>query len=413
LVKDQSGKLQAWHQAQDVMVTNPVSVVGQIASVVSDDIELAKDILPTIYVAPKDDSFYLMTLGGKPQDKANHIFHPDDERHLQEASLRLTEDNSKKYSLEKIVSKILVKQDLNLDFANQQLLSDLLYDFFRNRKNSVIVREYLSKLTIKNQPIDTKLLDFILSIIKTIKANIEAGGGLVVKASDLAKNNNIKNLSLNTKAPVKTKVILPSDSAPLLTPSKILVKEPVKPATEILKLEIKPDFKILSAPEIKIPSPALSLSQDTEVIKKAIDLPKVIRPQSVSFAKSKLADVTTQVSAPPKTEIKHTLVGPVDELANMSIDTWRRLGEDSSTRAQRIYEKIAILEKDSVTKKTAGISAWRKSPVYKQYLDLGTGSLAQGQEITNFIKERSQADTKNLSLEEFNAISDLNKLLRF
>lgn len=407
LVKDQAGKLQSWRQAQDVMVTSPID--EPVSNTAQDDIELAGPILPTIYVAPKDDSFYLMSLGGKPQDKAKHIFHPDDERHLQEASLRLTVDDSKKYSLEKIVAKLLAKQGLNLDQANQQLLSDLLYDFFRNRKNSIIVREYLSKITVNNQPIDAKLLDVILSIAKTIKVNIETGGGLVVKASDLEKNNTIKESLVNTNTPVKTKVVLPSDFTPVVAPTSVAIKEPVKVLSEIPKSELKPEFKPIPAPEIKATIPVLPPLQGNPVIREAMNLPKVVRPPSTSSAKTKLVDVTSQVVVPIKTELKHTLVGPVAELANMNIDTWRRLGTAVSSRAERIYEKIAILEKDSVSKKAAGIAAWRQSPVYRQYLDLGAAGLAQGQEISSLIKP----DSQTLSLEEFNAISDLNKLLRF
>ncbi len=424
LVKDQTGKLQSWHQAQDVMVTVPDA--SAVSNSASDDIEIAENILPTIYVAPKDDSFYLLSLGGKPRDKAKHAFHPDDERHLQEAAIKTAVDDSKKYSLEKIVNKLLEKQTLNLDQYNRQLFSDLLYDFFRNRKNSIIVREYLSKLTVNNKIIDAKIIDIILSLVKTIKANIEKEGGLVIKANEIDHKNSIKESFAKLEIKPKNVAILKTDFVPVLAPVIAMPEtRPVKPADPIIKSEApvinqesipeNKDIKPVVASEPKaapLIEPVKEVEKET-TIASSPSLPKVIRPQNVNTAKAKLHDVITQAPAPAKVPVKHVLVGPVDELANMSIDNFRRLGIDASSRAQRIYEKIAILEKDSVSKKAAGIAAWRQSPVYQQYLELGANSLMQGQEISNLIGKRTQTGEQVLTLEEFNTIGDLNKLLRF
>ena len=426
LVKDQTGKLQSWHQAQDVMVTVPDASAANSSA--SDDIEIAENILPTIYVAPKDDSFYLLSLGGQPRDKAKHAFHPDDERHLQEAAIKTAVDDSKKYSLEKIVNKLLEKQTLNLDQYNRQLFSDLLYDFFRNRKNSIIVREYLSKLTVNNKAIDTKIIDIILSLVKTIKANIEKEGGLVIKANEIDHKNSIKESFAKLEIKPKNVAILKTDFVPVLAPvAAVPETKPLKPVDPIIKNEVPvPVINKELGPENKDIKPILTLEPKAtpviELVKEveketpmasSPSLPKVIRPQNVNTAKAKLHDVITQAPAPAKVPVKHVLVGPVDELANMSIDNFRRLGIDASSRAQRIYEKIAILEKDSVSKKAAGIAAWRQSPVYQQYLELGASSLMQGQEISNLIVKRTQAGEQVLTLEEFNTIGDLNKLLRF
>ena len=424
LVKDQTGKLQSWHKAQDVMVTVPDASMASKSS--SDDIEIAENILPTIYVAPKDDSFYLLSLGGKPQDKAKHAFHPDDERHLQEAALNTAVDDSKKYSLEKLVNKLLEKQALNLDQYNRQLFSDLMYDFFRNRKNSIIVREYLSKLTVNNKAIDVKILDIILSLVKTIKANIEAEGGLVIKANEIDRKNSVKEAFAKLEIKPKNVAILKTDFVPVLAPVVAMpVEKPVKLEEPVIKSEapaiIKEtipetkDLKPVVAPEPKVApvvEPIKEVKKEVPVAS-SVSLPKVVRPQNVNTAKAKLHDVVTPVQAPVKTPVKHVLVGPVDELANMSIDNFRRLGMDAGSRAQRIHEKITILEKDSVSKKAAGIAAWRQSPVYQQYLELGASSLMQGQEISNLIVKRTQAGEQVLTLEEFNTIGDLNKLLRF
>lgn len=402
LVKDQTGKLQSFHKAQDTMFT--LSPESDVKDSLQDDIEVAGPILPTVYVSPQDDSFHFLGLVGQPQDQAQHIFHPDDERHLQEAAARLAVDDSKKYSLEKIVDKLLEKQAWQLDLDNKKNLTDWLYDFFRNRKNSLIVREYLSKLQIAGKLIDSKQLDTILSIVKTIKANIEVAGGLVVRASEMASSDNFK---VNTVKPIIKKPIVKTVVTPIqpVSQNKTEVKPPVVKTdlAAVPKPVSQPLASVVVTPKIEV----------APITKPTVNLPKVSRPQNNISAKPTMADVTTQKVAPTKVDNKRVLVGPVDELANMSLDNFRRLGPDAASRAQRIYEKIAVLEKDSVSKKAAGIAAWRQSPVYSQYLDLGASSLMGNQDIVNLINQRQQAGTQVLSLEEFNTVGDLNRLLRF
>jgi hypothetical protein len=141
-------------------------------------------------------------------------------------------------------------------------------------------------------------------------------------------------------------------------------------------------------------------------------MPKVMRGEQSLAAKPLMSDVVAKANLAPSKE-KAVLTGPVQELENMLLSTFRRYGNTASERAQKLLQKINTLEKESVTKKTMGIAAWRKSPVYKLYLDLGASSLIKGQEVSQMIAEQKAAGQEVLTIEEFNAIGDLNKLLRF
>jgi hypothetical protein len=110
---------------------------------------------------------------------------------------------------------------------------------------------------------------------------------------------------------------------------------------------------------------------------------------------------------------KGVLMGAVQELQSFDLVGFRRLGNNATERTQKIFDKINLLEQESYTKKAQGISAWRDSGVYKLYLQLGTESMIAGKEVADFIVEQENQNKHTLSIEEFSAISDLNKQLRF
>jgi len=103
------------------------------------------------------------------------------------------------------------------------------------------------------------------------------------------------------------------------------------------------------------------------------------------------------------------LQGPVDELANLDLVNFRRLSDDPVEAAKIIKNKVELLEEESFTKRQQGISAWRKSPLYKMYIAAGQQSIQQGKPVEEIIKE---AGPGNLDIKQFNAIMELNRTLR-
>jgi hypothetical protein len=107
------------------------------------------------------------------------------------------------------------------------------------------------------------------------------------------------------------------------------------------------------------------------------------------------------------------LTGPVDELKELNLEDFRRLGPDAEVRTKKIQDKVSFLEQDNYSQRLDGIKAWRQSPVNKLYLSMGQDSITQNQSINAIIKARMNEGSQVLSQEEFNAIMELNKNLRF
>lgn len=394
LVKDLSGHLQAYHQTKNTPIEAPSILPNDAALEIAPSHELT-----TIQAAPADASFDFFHDGGQAHEPASFVFHPEDHQQIEDFRQNLPVDDSKKYSVEKIAERIAEKHNLIFDQTNRVLFDSLLLDFFRNRKNYTITREYLLEKIISNDhTLSSQAVDHIGSIIKGLKERIDAEGGLVVRQSDMpVVVKKIKN-------DLATKIVddfVPAPVAPVIVAKKEEIKEEIS----------DPENKVAIDQPIALRVPTEEVPK-ISVFPEAPSLPRVNRVAVPKNAKSTVTDVVEKVSLNPE-KIKKTLTGPVEELEVMSLNTFRRYGSTGLERAQKILQKINILEKDSVTKKTLGITAWRKSPVYQLYLELGSASLMKGQEISQMIADKKIAGQEVLTFEEFQAISDLNKLLRF
>ncbi|MFH0853774.1 MAG: hypothetical protein V1853_05220 [bacterium] len=128
--------------------------------------------------------------------------------------------------------------------------------------------------------------------------------------------------------------------------------------------------------------------------------------------------LATQSDRPIVEDIKapdrpRRLVGPVEELGSLSIEGFRKLGEDSGSQVRKVYEKITLLGQESFSKRIEGIQAWRQSPTHKLYLSMSRESLEQGLDIKEVVKAREIASQPLLTEAEYHAIVDLNRKLRF
>lgn len=130
---------------------------------------------------------------------------------------------------------------------------------------------------------------------------------------------------------------------------------------------------------------------------------KGVRKAVRSAGKKKMDDIKT-----PK------IMGPIDELAYMDLITFRRLDADATKRTKKIEEKINLLAREEgIDKMIEGIKAWRLNPVNKTYLQIGEESIGEGKSVDDIIRERKKKNLNYLDKEEFNAVMDLNRELRF
>lgn len=112
-------------------------------------------------------------------------------------------------------------------------------------------------------------------------------------------------------------------------------------------------------------------------------------------------------------KFKPKLLGPIEELQEMNSVNFRRLDIDPVKAAAKINNKVKFLEEESYAKRLAGIKAWRQSNINRLYLDMGKESMEKGQSIEEVSISRMNNSKDYLTKEEFDAIMDLNKSLRF
>lgn len=250
------------------------------------------------------------------------------------------------------------KQQLNLTFTTpeeEKRFTDLLISVLRGLRDSMELSQYLVDL---HYP----------------QAHIE----MVTKAvKDLLKGKTVKR-------PTQERAATPSAQAPTMAQVQQEVSaqpQPVSPPP--------------SPTEIVEPPP-----QTTEP-KKSF-LPKLRRSR---LSKRPIID---------DVKLKPAMVmGPVDELRAMDLLEFRRLSPNPLQAASRIKDKIDLLAEESVSRQAEGIQAFKVSPLNSLYVELGNQSIATGQPVTELIASREAKGTPTLSVEEFTAIADLNKHLRF
>ncbi|KKR99297.1 MAG: hypothetical protein UU49_C0008G0017 [Candidatus Magasanikbacteria bacterium GW2011_GWC2_41_17] len=130
-------------------------------------------------------------------------------------------------------------------------------------------------------------------------------------------------------------------------------------------------------------------------------VPKIVIPQTPA-GRSKMEDVA----------YKPRLVGPVEELREMSLVDFRRLSPQAKVTADKIYAKIELLAEESYEKKILGIKAWQESEVNKMYLGLLNESVDAAKPMQKMIEERQGANKPTLTYEEFKVVMELNRRLR-
>ncbi|HAM88300.1 MAG: hypothetical protein US83_C0005G0085 [Candidatus Falkowbacteria bacterium GW2011_GWC2_38_22] len=198
----------------------------------------------------------------------------------------------------------------------------------------------------------------------------------------------LKTVETQNPAPQPIALAEPKEK-PMIMPSITLDKKPeplVSPKKETLAVNINTDQ-----------NSAIGFALNMESAK-----PLAMRPRGES-GKIKIEDV------------KHVpkLVGPLDELKELDLINFRRIGVDPSERVRKIKDKISFLEEESYGQRLAGIKAWRHSPVNTLYLDIGRESISTHQGIDAIINARRDHGVDYLTEEEFEAIMSLNKYLRY
>jgi len=398
LIKDLDGQFKVLDHGQlKNLPPQQTANVPTVTAPISDPLvkTQANFMLPA--VVPKDEHFQPINKSNAGiMDSASFGFHPEDEQdlnlELERINTVLASTGQKKYSIEKITEKIVAKNGLNLSPEQYARLVKLLLSFFRQaRSYSDVLSVLIEPLSSNGFALDQAKAQDILTIVRNLRDKIESVEGTVIEAQSVSAPQEVIQES---KPEIKLPPII---TQPIITPPVVPTPLPPMPEPNVQEVIIKPK-KIVRTVEPKV-NPS--------------DLPKVKRPPTETAPVAAAPELTFKPEPLPKAKNAPKVMGKVDEIADLNMELFRQLDNDPRIAAAKILQRINTLGKDSLTRKAQGIEAWRNNQVYKLYLSLGAESLESSQKIEQVVVKRQTNQEPYLTVEEFEAISDLNKQLRF
>lgn len=139
--------------------------------------------------------------------------------------------------------------------------------------------------------------------------------------------------------------------------------------------------------------------------------PPLARPverHAPAFARSS-DDSRTRVQ---DVRVQQKLMGPIDELATMTITDFRALSAQPQGSTAKILDKLSLLRNEGEDKYAQGVKGWRTSPAVRAYVAEGIEALKSRQRLFSAIEARRGAGQEFVTEEEFGAIARLNAALR-
>jgi hypothetical protein len=367
---------------------------------------------------------------------SDFFYSPEDEEEMKHFSRKAEEMVSTERSSLSIESKIeAVMESIKINFSSQDL----------ERRFRQLLKTYL--LGIRSR-IDTK--QALVKAVESGGLRIESSvADQILKSVDLAKSG---YLEPPISQPAPPKLAMPEDEllanaekkpqAPagpnlhdaqydfnaLIAKKKKEVEEALRELNEAAAHGPVQSEKTVTAPaqqrsgfklDLKnLPDPALATMPEFGEEKDMVlnlRVSQAIKPQTIESVN------VVQLKRPQREgrvimeDVKHMpkLIGPVDELRTMDTVNFRRLNKDPKLAAEKIIQKLRLLEEDGYAKRLEGVKAWRTSPVNRLYLDIGQESMSAKKDVGVVIDERNGQGKDYLTRDEFNAIMDLNRSIRF
>lgn len=153
------------------------------------------------------------------------------------------------------------------------------------------------------------------------------------------------------------------------------------------------------------PTPKLHIAQQ----KPFVPLPKPVatKPLPTSHHEEEVFKITSKSPVKPVvTDIisKPLELGPVDEIAYMTLIDLRRLAPNPAEGAARFGQKFTNLKAESIMLYLDSVEAWKKSPLYADYTTTILKALAQKKKVPDVM-----GDKKNIQLPEIMAIVGMEK----
>jgi phosphoribosylformylglycinamidine (FGAM) synthase PurS component len=345
---------------------------------------------------------------------SDFFFSPEDEEEVKELTRKLESFGAKKEedteigNLKEIVEE--AAQRINLNFSSSELserMKQILSTYIKGVRNKIDSKGALMKdVASGGLDLNDDLSSRILSVTDKVKEEMADKSKFFpvprFKVPEDAIKSSIREEAVNNVSAQPFKGVAPRDID--YDFSALAKKGPIK---DIKTEEIsKPE--VISLKELNLRVSPVQEEREKEIqIDNDSDLGKLDYKKPV-FQNSNQPVISGKVRM-EDVKFVPKLTGPIDELKEMSIVDFRRLGLTADESAEKIIEKIHFLEKDSYKKRLEGIKSWRECPVNKAYLKIGQSSINLNRSISDVIS----GGQDSLTVDEFYAVMELNKKLRF
>ncbi len=177
---------------------------------------------------------------------------------------------------------------------------------------------------------------------------------------------------------------VPNSPAPRPLPRRPVISKPPTsaPVEEILKPDsVKPPIASVPKSEISPQAPA--------------QLPSIPPQKPVENFKLNSSGVQVKPVAhdimPPSGP-----VGPLEELAALTIADFRRLASDSNQAATILWQKFSNLKDESIVFYLQGVDAWRRSPLYQEYSRALVSSLAENKALNILLVDKNHVQVSEI-----------------
>lgn len=103
----------------------------------------------------------------------------------------------------------------------------------------------------------------------------------------------------------------------------------------------------------------------------------------------------------------------IGEFKTLDIQEFRRLSSDPEQAGDKLFQKFETLRAESFDRYTAGIAAWRSSPLQKRYLQLVSESFSEGKTVAEVAEKHLAQDPNTPTAAELGAIITLNAKIQY
>lgn len=287
--------------------------------------------------------------------------------------------------------------------------NERLKEVLRMPAEEVIARSPKSDevISIRHAELDSASQTISPETLNQVQGDINSGG-LLRPAEGGTRNDRKEALpelqppppslvqnSKNEDKPAERKTVLPGERSAVEIPSSSILesfREKLKEKTAV-------------PPIISQTSQLPQQSQSSQ-----FPSPQIRRPETKED-KPRVEDIKKPGFFGRRTRVE--LVGPLEEIKALTLADLRSFSLEPEKALNKIKEKIELLEKESFLKKIQAIKAWRESQIHLLYLEICRQSITEKITIDKILEKRSSQGLPVFTKDEFSAIMDFNKTLRF